>query len=161
MPALVDGRDRRHRLCLRVQQDQERMFGYDDALDAFGVHGVGGTLGAILTGVFATRACWDIGAGQRRVGTKLGLIEGGTVLKGQIVAVAVTWVFSIVATFIILKVVDAIVGLRVTPRRRSPRPRRHAARRRRLHLRVADQRAFITPQRHRDRRAMMSGAIGL
>jgi Amt family ammonium transporter len=84
-------------------------FGYDDALDAFGVHGVGGTLGAILTGVFATRACWDIGAGKT-----LGLIEGGTVIKGQLAAVAVTWVFSIVATFIILKIVDAVVGLRVT-----------------------------------------------
>jgi Amt family ammonium transporter len=89
-------------------------FGYDDALDAFGVHGVGGTLGAILTGVFATRACWDIGALNGASGTKLGLIEGGNVIKGQLAAVAVTWIFSIVATFIILKVVDGIVGLRVT-----------------------------------------------
>ena len=40
------------------------MIGYDDALDAFGIHGVGGTLGAILTGVFATRACWDIAEGE-------------------------------------------------------------------------------------------------
>ena len=48
-------------------------FGYDDSLDAFGVHGVGGTLGAMLTGVFATRACWNIDNGQ-----PLGLIEGGT-----------------------------------------------------------------------------------
>jgi Amt family ammonium transporter len=84
-------------------------FGYDDALDAFGVHGVGGTLGAILTGVFATRAAWNIGSGA-----ELGLIEGGRVIKGQLVAVAVTWVFSIVVTFIILKVVDAVIGLRVT-----------------------------------------------
>ena len=83
-------------------------FGYDDALDAFGVHGVGGTLGAILTGVFATRATWDIGGGA-----KLGLIEGGSVITGQLVAVAVTWVFSIVVTFIILKIVDATIGLRV------------------------------------------------
>ena len=84
-------------------------FGYDDALDAFGVHGVGGTLGAILTGVFATRAAWDIGAGK-----ELGLIEGGSVLTGQLVAVGVTWVFSIVMTFIILKVLDVVVGLRVS-----------------------------------------------
>jgi ammonium transporter, Amt family len=84
-------------------------FGYDDALDAFGVHGVGGTLGAILTGVFATRAAWNIGAGK-----ELGLIEGGTVITGQLVAVGVTWVFSIVMTFIILKVVDVLIGLRVT-----------------------------------------------
>jgi ammonium transporter, Amt family len=85
------------------------MFGYDDALDAFGVHGVGGTLGALLTGVFATRAVTPF------TGEKLGLIEGGGVMKGQIVAVIATWVLSIVATFIILKIVDAVIGLRVTP----------------------------------------------
>ena len=84
--------------------------GYDDSLDAFGVHGVGGTLGAILTGVFATRACWDIAEGE-----KLGLYEGGSVMQGQIVATAVTWIFSIVATFILLKIVDVAVGLRPTP----------------------------------------------
>jgi Amt family ammonium transporter len=84
-------------------------FGYDDSLDAFGVHGVGGTLGAILTGVFATRACWDIDEGN-----VLGLIEGGKrVIVGQVAAVVVTWIFSIVATFIILKVIDAVIGLRI------------------------------------------------
>jgi ammonium transporter, Amt family len=86
-------------------------FGYDDSLDAFGVHGVGGTLGAILTGVFATRAAWDI----TETGEPLGLIEGGTVITGQIVAVIVTWVFSIVATVILLKLVDVLIGIRVTP----------------------------------------------
>jgi ammonium transporter, Amt family len=86
-------------------------FGYDDSLDAFGVHGVGGSLGAILTGVFATRACWDIDSGN-----PLGLIEGGQkVIVGQIVAVAVTFIFSVVATLIILKVIDIAMGLRVSP----------------------------------------------
>jgi Amt family ammonium transporter len=84
-------------------------FGYDDSLDAFGVHGVGGTLGAILTGVFATRACWNI-AGKE----ELGLIEGGGVIVGQIVAVLVTWVFAIVATLVLLKILDVTMGLRVT-----------------------------------------------
>jgi Amt family ammonium transporter len=84
--------------------------GYDDSLDAFGVHGVGGTLGALLTGVFATRAAWDIDAGNM-----LGLVEGESrVFIGQIVAVATTWVFSIVGTLIILKVLDAVMGLRVS-----------------------------------------------
>ncbi|QDU87016.1 Ammonia channel precursor [Pirellulimonas nuda] len=87
----------------------KHMLGYDDALDAFGVHGVGGTLGAVLTGVFATRACWDIDGGK-----PLGLIEGGSVITGQIVAVAVTWVYSIVATIILLKLVDLTIGIRVT-----------------------------------------------
>jgi ammonium transporter, Amt family len=97
-------------VCALACSKLKGAFGYDDALDAFGVHGIGGTLGAILTGVFATRAAWDIDGGN-----PLGLIEGGTVIKGQIVAVIVTWIFSIVATLILLKVVDVIVGLRVTP----------------------------------------------
>ncbi|MEX0818232.1 MAG: ammonium transporter [Pirellulaceae bacterium] len=85
-------------------------FGYDDSLDAFGVHGVGGTLGAILTGVFATRACWEIDGVN-----KLGLIEGETrVLIGQVVAVIITWVFAAVVTFILLKILDATMGLRVS-----------------------------------------------
>jgi Amt family ammonium transporter len=84
-------------------------FGYDDSLDAFGVHGIGGTLGAILTGVFATRAVWDVGAGK-----PLGLLEGGPVLTAQLIATAVTWVLALVATFVILKVLDAVMGLRVT-----------------------------------------------
>jgi Amt family ammonium transporter len=87
----------------------KKTIGYDDSLDAFGVHGVGGTLGAILTGVFATRAAWNIANGE-----KLGLLEGGSVLMGQVVAVAVTWVFSMIVTFVILKIVDAVVGLRVS-----------------------------------------------
>jgi ammonium transporter, Amt family len=97
-------------VCALACSKLKAAFGYDDALDAFGVHGVGGTLGAILTGVFATRAAWDIDSGN-----PVGLIEGGTVIKGQIVAVIVTWIFSIVATVILLKVVDALLGLRVTP----------------------------------------------
>ncbi|HEX6963663.1 MAG TPA: ammonia channel protein, partial [Lacipirellula sp.] len=84
--------------------------GYDDSLDAFGVHGVGGTLGAILTGVFATRAAWNYNNDL-----PMGLLEGESrVLIGQLVAVAVTWVFSIVATLIILKVIDVAMGLRVS-----------------------------------------------
>ena len=84
-------------------------FGYDDSLDAFGVHGVGGTLGAILTGVFATRAVNDVADGS-----PLGLIEGGTIIAGQIAAVVITWVLAIAATFIILKALDATIGLRVS-----------------------------------------------
>lgn len=85
---------------------------YDDALDAFGVHGVGGTVGAVLTGVFATRACWDIAEGK-----EIGLLESGgdfSLLIGQIVAVAVTFVFAGVGSFILLKLIDVLIGLRVT-----------------------------------------------
>lgn len=97
-------------ICYFACSTIKAKFGYDDSLDAFGVHGVGGTLGAILTGVFATRACWNIDGDH-----KLGLIEGESrVFIGQIVAVAVTWIFSIVATFVILKVLDMTMGLRVS-----------------------------------------------
>jgi ammonium transporter, Amt family len=76
----------------------------DDALDVWAVHGVGGTLGAILTGVFAVAA----------VGGVSGLVEGnGSQVLKQLVAVAATWIYSGVATFAILKVVDFFVGLRV------------------------------------------------
>ncbi len=83
--------------------------GYDDSLDAFGVHGVGGTLGAILTGVFATRAVTDAASGE-----KLGLIEGGNIMVGQTLAVVVTWVYAIVVTFVLLKLLDLTMGLRVS-----------------------------------------------
>ena len=76
----------------------------DDALDVWAVHGVGGTLGALLTGVFAVAA----------VNGASGLIEGNAGQLGkQLVAVAATWIYSGIATFIILKVVDRFVGLRV------------------------------------------------
>lgn len=84
-------------------------FGYDDSLDVFGVHGVGGTIGAILTGVFATRDVADV-----RGGGPVGLIEGGTVLVNQIVATAITWGLAIVVTFVLLKILDATMGLRVS-----------------------------------------------
>jgi Amt family ammonium transporter len=88
-------------------------FGYDDSLDAFGVHGVGGTVGAILTGVFATRAVGGVTvAGHTK--DLLGLIEGGAVIKAQIVAVIMTWILAAVGTFVILKVLDATMGLRVS-----------------------------------------------
>lgn len=88
-------------------------FGYDDSLDAFGVHGMGGTLGAVLTGIFATRATGATLAIDK--GAPLGLLEGGSLLTAQIVAALITWGLAIVATFIILKVLDATMGLRVSP----------------------------------------------
>jgi ammonium transporter, Amt family len=87
-------------------------FGYDDSLDAFGVHGVGGTLGALLTGVFATRAVGGVSGDHAK--DLLGLIEGGWVIRGQIVAVVITWILAAAGTFIILKVLDALMGLRVS-----------------------------------------------
>jgi Amt family ammonium transporter len=88
-------------------------FGYDDSLDAFGVHGVGGTTGALLTGVFATNAINGIKDGEHL--RALGLADGnaGQILN-QIWSVMISWGLAIVATLIILKVVDAVIGLRVS-----------------------------------------------
>jgi ammonium transporter, Amt family len=95
-------------VCFLACTTLKGKFGYDDSLDAFGVHGIGGTLGAILTGVFATRA-----VGGTTGDKLLGILEGGDVLLPQLIAVAITWALAIVATFIILKVLDATMGLRV------------------------------------------------
>ncbi|MDE2458221.1 MAG: ammonium transporter, partial [Rhodospirillales bacterium] len=81
------------------------MFGYDDALDVWGVHGLGGILGALLTGVFALKA----------VGGHSGLIEGdpGQVLI-QLEGIITTIVYDAVVSYIILKLIDLTMGLRVT-----------------------------------------------
>ena len=86
---------------------------YDDALDAFGVHGVGGLLGAVLTGVFATRACCDVTGN----GTAIGLIESGSfnLVIGQTVAAVIAIVFAGLGSFVILTVIDATYGLRTSP----------------------------------------------
>jgi Amt family ammonium transporter len=84
-------------------------FRYDDSLDAFGVHGVGGTLGAVLTGVFATKA---VKAADPPV--PLGLLEFGDLLPAQAGAAAITIVYAAVVSFVLLKILDAVMGLRVS-----------------------------------------------
>jgi len=82
---------------------------YDDSLDAFGIHGVAGIIGSILTGVFATRACSDLGNGK-----PLGLLESGTLFQGQIASLAVVIAYSSLTSLVLLKIVDWTVGLRVS-----------------------------------------------
>jgi ammonium transporter, Amt family len=97
--------------CYLMVVKVKAVFGYDDSLDAFGVHGAGGTLGALLTGIFATSAINPIfGAGKAT-----GLLEGnrGQILN-QVIGVAIAWCLSIVGTLIILFVVDKTIGLRVS-----------------------------------------------
>ncbi len=102
-------------VCYFMVTRVKRKFGYDDALDAFGVHGAGGTLGAILTGIFATSAIND---GLKDAAGKvqpLGLVDGNAGQIGnQLMGCAIAWVLAIVGTLIILKIVDAAIGLRVT-----------------------------------------------
>ena len=97
--------------CYLMVVKVKSWFGYDDSLDAFGVHGAGGTLGAILTGVFANSAINPIfGAGKAT-----GLLEGNWhQLLNQFLGVAIAWSISIVGTLIILFLVDKTIGLRVS-----------------------------------------------
>jgi ammonium transporter, Amt family len=76
----------------------KHMLKYDDSLDAFGVHGIGGIVGAILTGVFAVK--------------EIGAVEGSVMT--QLLGVGVTVVYCGVVTFVLLKIIDAVIGLRVT-----------------------------------------------
>ncbi|HUN86573.1 MAG TPA: ammonium transporter [Terracidiphilus sp.] len=92
------------------------MFGYDDSLDAFGVHGAGGTVGAILTGVFATQVI-NPAFGK---GVATGAIDGHWGQIGnQAIGVAIAWVLSIIGTVVLLFVVDKVIGLRVSPEEES------------------------------------------
>jgi Amt family ammonium transporter len=90
--------------------------GYDDSLDAFGVHGAGGTLGALLTGLFATRAINAIYGN----GVATGAIDGHwRQVLNQLTGVAIAWGISIVGTLVLLFVVDKVIGLRVSPEHES------------------------------------------
>jgi Amt family ammonium transporter len=97
--------------CYLMVVKVKEYFGYDDSLDAFGVHGAGGTIGALLTGVFATSAINPIfGAGKAT-----GFLEGNKgQLLNQAIGVAIAWCLSIVGTLVILFIVDKTVGLRVS-----------------------------------------------
>ena len=114
MPALVIGLVAGVFCYLMVVKVKAR-FGYDDSLDAFGVHGAGGTLGALLTGVFAVSAINPIFKDAQGNTVASGLIEGNAhQLLNQLVGVLIAWGLAIVGTLIILKVVDATIGLRVS-----------------------------------------------
>jgi Amt family ammonium transporter len=92
--------------CFWTTSYVKNRFGYDDSLDAFGVHGVGGTVGAVLTGVFASTIVNPTATN--------GFLHGNPrQLANQTVAVLVTWLFSAVMSLLIIKVVDLLVGLRV------------------------------------------------
>jgi Amt family ammonium transporter len=97
-------------VCYLMVSKVKKVFGYDDALDAFGVHGIGGTLGAILTGVFATKEVNDL-----RAGKAMGLVDGdpGQIVN-QLIAVAISAGLAIVGTLVILKICDLVFGVRVS-----------------------------------------------
>ena len=101
--------------CYLMVTRVKAMFRYDDSLDAFGVHGAGGTLGALLTGVFASSAVNPIFKNPQGSTMASGLLEGnGYQLLNQLVGVLIAWGLAIVGTLVILKVVDVAIGLRVS-----------------------------------------------
>ena len=90
------------------------LFGYDDALDAFGVHGAGGTIGALLTGVFATRAINPIFHDPQGRTLPVGWLDGNASQIGyQLVGIAMAWAVAGVGTIVLLKITDLVVGVRV------------------------------------------------
>jgi len=95
-------------ICFFAATSLKHVLGYDDSLDAFGVHGAGGTLGALLTGVFATKEINDL-----RNGMPMGWVDGNAgQLINQLVACLVAWGLAAVGTWVILKVCDALIGVR-------------------------------------------------
>jgi Amt family ammonium transporter len=101
--------------CYSMVAKVKGRFGYDDSLDAFGVHGAGGTLGAILTGVFAVRAINPIYKNGQGAATAVGLIDGHpSQVLNQLAGVAIAWVLAAVGTLVILLAVDWAMGLRVS-----------------------------------------------
>jgi Amt family ammonium transporter len=102
-------------VCFLMVTKVKSMFHYDDSLDAFGVHGAGGTLGALLTGVFAVSAVNPIFKDAQGNTLASGLLEGNAhQLLNQLIGVAIAWALAIVGTVVILKLVDVTIGLRVS-----------------------------------------------
>jgi ammonium transporter, Amt family len=101
--------------CYFMVAKVKARFGYDDTLDAFGVHGAGGTIGALLTGVFASSAVNPIFKDAKGNTLASGVLEGNAhQLLNQLVGVAIAWVLAAVGTLVILKIVDVVIGLRVS-----------------------------------------------
>jgi Amt family ammonium transporter len=114
MPALLIGLIA-GAFCYYMVAKVKARLGYDDSLDAFGVHGAGGTLGALLTGVFASSSVNPIFKDPQGNPLPSGVLEGnGHQFLNQFMGVAIAWLLAIVGTLVILKIVDVTVGLRVS-----------------------------------------------
>ena len=101
--------------CFLMVTEVKKRLGYDDSLDVFGVHGTGGTLGAILTGVFATKAINPIFKDALGNALPVGLVDGhpGQIIN-QLIAIGITIALAGIGTMVLLKLVDLIIGLRVS-----------------------------------------------
>ncbi len=113
MAALIIGLCAGTICCFAVSQLKQKV-GYDDTLDVFGIHGIAGMFGAVITGVFATSAVNPILKGADGSSLPVGFIDGNAAqVVNQLIAVGLTVIFAAVGSFIILKIVDLVIGLRV------------------------------------------------
>src|SRR5882762_8298882 len=103
-------------VCYLMVTKVKAIFGYDDALDAFGVHGAGGTIGALLTGVFAQQVINPIFGADKPAG---GLDGHWGQVGNQLVGVLIAWGFALLGTILILKITDMITGVRVSEEHES------------------------------------------
>ena len=102
-------------VCFLMVTVVKTRFTYDDSLDAFGVHGAGGTLGALLTGVFAVSAVNPIFHDSAGRALSVGLLDGNPhQLVNQLIGVLIAWGLAIVGTPVLLKLTDLLIGLRVS-----------------------------------------------
>jgi Amt family ammonium transporter len=101
--------------CFLMVTVVKERFGYDDSLDVFGVHGAGGTIGAILTGVFATSAINPIFKNAAGEPLPVGLVDGnGGQIINQLIGVVITIALASIGSYILLKAIDLTIGLRVS-----------------------------------------------
>ena len=102
-------------VCYFMVCEVKKLLGYDDTLDVFGIHGIGGIFGAIMTGIFATSAVNPIFKSESGNILPVGLIEGNSAqIVNQLVGIGIGIALAVVGTFVILKVVDVVIGLRVS-----------------------------------------------
>lgn len=101
--------------CYTMVCEVKKHFGYDDTLDVFGIHGIGGICGALLTGVLATNAVNPIFKDADGNNLPVGLIDGNAVqIVNQAIGIGIGVAFAVVGTIVILKIVDLVIGLRVS-----------------------------------------------
>jgi Amt family ammonium transporter len=102
-------------VCFAMVTMVKVRLGYDDSLDAFGVHGAGGTLGALLTGVFATNVVNDVLKDTAGKPLPLGLVDGNAgQIWNQLTGAGIAWVLAAVGTYLVLQLCDLLVGVRVS-----------------------------------------------
>ncbi len=102
-------------VCYIMVCEVKKLLGYDDTLDVFGIHGIGGIVGAIMTGVFATSTINPIFKDSTGNALPVGLIEGNPMqVVYQLVGIGIAISFSVIGSIVILKVVDLVIGIRVS-----------------------------------------------